>query len=104
MSLYKLPKDLLVKLISTIRKDTVEEYQEKINEKDKQINNLKYVLAEIKQIYRIEIYKCSYCDKYEVGDDLEYITFCYQCQEECCPNHYNAVEGGLLCIKCQKLT
>ena len=104
MSLYKLPKDLLVKLISTIRKDTVEEYEEKIKEKDKQINNLKYILAEVRQMYRFEIYECSYCDKYEVGDDLEYITFCYQCHKECCSDHYNVVEGGLLCVECQKLT
>ena len=102
MSLYKLPKDLLVKLISTIREETIKEKEKEINNKEKQINHYKSLIAEIITIYNINIYKCNFCDRYEVGDDLYYIISCCQCQIECCSEHYKTIEGGLLCINCQK--
>ena len=44
--LYKLPKDMLVKLISTIRADTIKECEERLNSEE------------------ILVYQCIYCRKY----------------------------------------
>ncbi len=88
-------------LLNSIQEETkVKELIKELSETKEELNKCKSLLCNIQTIYQINIDKCSYCDRYEVGDDMFYIKYCYICNKECCSNHYKNVNDIICCIKC----
>ena len=62
MDLYSLPKDMLVKLVSTIKEDVSKDYEEKIK-----------TLEEKLALYdSIELLSCIFCEKTYPENDIVY--------------------------------
>ena len=99
MELYSLPKDILIKLISTIREDTIKEYDEKI----------KFIKEEFNHCISIE--KCSFlnCDATLFLDKHINFPNCYKCYfMGCCKgclkyycNKHLKFDNGYYCIECK---
>lgn len=97
MDLYSLPKDILVKLISTIREDTIQEYSKKIEELDIKLRLIREV--SYNSIYPIELSYCSFPDcksisasNYRDKDafhNCEDMVFCDLCADTFCDKHLN---------------
>ena len=94
--LYSLPKDMLVKLVSTIREDTVKEYEEK----------LKDLEEELKIYEKVEL---AYCDILECpkkwpntkayNDDY---LLCWNCGGVFCKDHIKMYPKLCFCEECDK--
>jgi len=77
MDLYSLPKDILIKLIYTIREDTIKEYEEKLQKLD--------ILEE-----SLNINWCNYPNCKSFVLDHRYFTndyYCGNCEEMFCEDH-----------------
>ncbi len=89
--LYKLPKDILVELISTIQEETLKDPQKLIDHLINEHN------------IDIEYSKCDFCNKYE-GKYGDSINFCDNCDKKCCFEHNKFKEAGFInyvyCIGC----
>ena len=98
--LYSLPKDMLVKLVSMIREDTIKEYEEKIElyqEKNCVMKNLK--------IY----HECSFpkCRAFQIIAGMRGIKHfnckgimrCRNCMEYFCDEH---IKEGFYCSDCKE--
>jgi len=115
MDLYKLPKDMLVKLVAEIREDVKEEYEEKLRKVNVKID--KAVEA------GIFYYHCSKnnCENFyamtEFGEMDEDFFYCEDCEREYCNNHtylcdycdivycQNCYEAHLIfCKECKELS
>ena len=94
MSLYDLPKDILIKIITEIEEKTRNEYERKLAHAE-----AKYNLLE-KMARRITIVECSEIDCYatmvasDYGDDNEYLEcsyldVCEKCYYDYCDEHLN---------------
>jgi len=102
VDLYKLPKDILVKLISTIRDDMRQEYNE-------QIRN---IFTKVCSGGRNRMATCSFkdCNKCMIQDytgEILYITdgyiyHCNECYNAYCCDHLNEgkIDGKVFCSKC----
>jgi hypothetical protein len=96
MSLYDLPKDILIKLLATSQEENeakIKDLTDKLEVKTKQCDKLQ-------EISRYSIYTCSKCDIYVI---LQYgrpdMEFCEECQQYTCFNcgfhcNYKYNEGG----------
>jgi len=95
MDLYKLPKDMLVKMITEIRKDVEKEYE---------IYKIKVKKAEEAGIY---FQKCNTKDCVNLYAKIEYIEgnffFCVLCEKEFCEEHKNYCEScdDFYCLNCR---
>ena len=98
MDLYKLPKDMLVKMVSEIRKDVEKEYE---------IYKTKVIKAEEAGVY---FQKCNAKDcvnlyakvkSARIDDDFFYCEFC---DKEYCDDHQYYCDScdGWYCIYCHK--
>jgi len=67
---------------------------------EKEINKYKCLLADIQTKYNIIIYNCNFCERYEIGEDLEFINFCDNCKKECCNQHCKKIKERIYCIEC----
>ena len=104
MDLYSLPKDMLVKLISTIREDTIKEITSKYREK---IDFVSYVLESENETNSLT--ECDFpgCNSMEIGITNEdysfgckYMIWCNKCSRYICDRHPIKTEIG--CIICAK--
>jgi hypothetical protein len=106
MDLYSLPKDMLIKLVSTIREDTIKEYTEKMEDLQIRFNLMKEV--SVNSQYPIWVDKCSFLDckgiyasdgrDYDASHNCEEIFYCKNCDELFCDQHIK----NFLCAKCSK--
>jgi hypothetical protein len=108
MSLYSLPKDILVQLVSTIGDD----YKKEIEKLEKENEEIKIRLKLIREAsnnsaYPIDLIYCKFpnCkaimasnfrDK-DATRNCEVIVFCEDCDESFCDKHLNE---NYLCEKC----
>ena len=80
--LYSLPKDMLVKLICTIREDAIKEYEEKI---EKLENKLKfYKKVGFLYCHEVDCDKKSWKGADEIEDEFFY---CNTCEDVYCESH-----------------
>lgn len=112
--LYKLPKDILVKLITTIQEQTKKQLREDVKkEYSSQLRNVFEKMVLGGQCY---VSRCSYidCDKYIVNDEggnklysnSENFSTCYNCFVVLCEDHLsdmNKIDGELYCNVCYVL-
>lgn len=94
MNLYNLPKDILVKLLTTIQEDTKREIDIKLESVFKKINYKAHYF----------FYKCSVkdCNCYQVADDCgeilyinsEPINQCFSCFKNFCKKHSEATDNN----------
>jgi hypothetical protein len=104
MDLYDLPKDMLVKLVATIREDSHKDLKA---EKKK----LKRKLKEVIELGNIGIYKCSgnKCEStymfthryHEKSREFENFKNCDLCNEDYCSKHIFKIEEGNICESCK---
>lgn len=94
MDLYSLPKDMLVKLICTIREDT-----EKKNKDDLEL------LEKIKPY--VQRCKQPNCESIYINNDVSItdsshrgLYRCHNCNETCCDDHKKWFKYGTLCLDC----
>ena len=92
MDLYSFPKDILVKMLSTIREDTKKDYEIYKNKWEKIENNS-------------NVLKCSNCSsftiEYILNIECEEINNCYSCSKLFCDNCYlKGIDGNYSCLKC----
>jgi len=86
-NLYKLPKDILIKLIITIEEDTRKKYENEI-----------YKLKTNIMLYG-DIYECKFCDRYDVWD-RNTIYPCDICFKDCCRTHNKGKMPFIYCMDC----
>jgi len=112
MDLYSLPKDILVKLVSTIREDTIKEVTSEYEEKFADFNNkyrdkiLKMTILE----HYFEIFHCSFPNcrtllmngEYDISVIGSYDYYqCRRCNNYCCINHGDDYIDNSICHKCK---
>ena len=116
--LYKLPKDMLVKLVSTIQYQTREDVEKE------HANQIREIFNEIDyyQSYSISYCCVDECDKYIVYDengktlyssseifscsDYENFTCCRDCFDYYCKDHtvnIRKINANFYCVKCFKI-
>jgi len=97
MSLYDLPKDILIKLITEIEENTQKKYERKVAHAEAKCKMLEKIAS------RITIIECGKIDCYatmvssDYGEDNEYldcenIDVCEKCYYEYCDEHLNTHE------------
>ena len=103
-TLYDMPKDMLVKLICTIRDDINIEWAEKYNNLEIKCHLMSQVSNN--SLDPIDIKSCSFprcqsmtgCDRYtEFNHNCDNIRYCVKCGELFCNKH----EEGYLCGSCK---
>ena len=87
--LYKLPKDILVELISTIQEETLKDPQKLIDHLINEYN------------IDIEYSKCDFCDKYE-NNKISKLNYCCYCVKKCCHEHNKSDDKYAQCVECYK--
>ena len=92
MSLYKLPKDVLIKLITTIQEETEKRI---LGDRDKLVKHLinKYNVP-------ININECERCDKFEIDQFEDKLYICNFCSLFFCNVHCNVVDKIVICFEC----
>ena len=102
--LYKLPKDILVKLITTIQEQTREEVKKECSD---QMRNV------FEKMHNYDMTPCfiNNCDKYKVHgtgtsilySNSEFFSSCYRCTSEFCKEHLQYIKelnGENYCEDC----
>ena len=98
-----MPKDMLVKLVSTIKEETIKEYEEKMEEYKAKFNFVK----EFAKKSGVHIKECSFpnCnatriyDRYQLQDfTFDFIISCKECNKFYCKKH---LANELYCVDCK---
>ena len=101
MDLYSLPKDILVKLVATIREDVVKEYAEKLEECQENCREYRRLLNKITTMCNCSHEGCEAFHTY--GFTYGYYKcdkfyYCQHCENGYCDNH---ISDYGLCEKCE---
>ena len=110
--LYSLPKDMLVKLIATIREDTIKEISKKYEDQMKDLQIRYDLMKEVSDYstYPISVEQCSFpnceamwgsngrdTDSYYKCDDRDW---CESCGKMFCQQHIIIDSNNIYCDNC----